>query len=271
MVVENMTNWVEIDTQAKAWVKEAGQMIKNSFTKTLKVGTKSNKNDLVTEIDKKTEQFFIEKIRHKYPGHKILGEEGLGDQITSTEGIIWMVDPIDGTMNFVHMQRNFAISIGIYENGIGKIGLVYDVVHDELYHAIKGNGVYMNDVALKPLQPANVSKGIIGLNPTWVTENKRIHPSILGSLVKDLRGTRNYGCASLEIAYVAAGRLDGYISLRLSPWDYAAGKILVEELGGIVTDLRGESLNLLDQTSVFISKPGLYEEVMKNYLHNGNW
>jgi myo-inositol-1(or 4)-monophosphatase len=266
-----MTNWVQIDAQAKEWVRDAGHMIKKSFSKTLEIQTKSNKNDLVTEIDKETEQFFIEKIREAYPEHRILGEEGLGDKIKNTNGIVWMIDPIDGTMNFVHMQRNFAISIGIYENGIGKIGLVYDVVHDELYHCISGNGAYMNDIALKPLLPVGITKGIIGLNPTWVTENKRIDPRILGSLIKDLRGTRNYGCASLEIVYVAAGRLDAYISLRLSPWDYAAGKIIVEELGGIVTDLKGEPLNLLDQTSVFISKPGLYEEVMQNYLHNGNW
>ena len=266
-----MTNWVDIDKQAKAWLKDAGLMIKKSFSKKLEIQTKSNQNDLVTEIDRKTEQFFIEKIREAYPEHKILGEEGLGDQITSTDGIVWMVDPIDGTMNFVHMQRNFAISIGIYENGIGKIGLVYDVVHDELYHCLKGNGVYMNDTALKPLETAKVSTAIIGLNPTWVTENKRIDPRVLGPLIKDSRGTRNYGCASLEIANVAAGRLDAYISLRLSPWDYAAGKIMVEELGGIVTDLRGEPLNLLDQTSVFISKQGIHKEVMENYLHNGNW
>ena len=94
---------------------------------------------------------------------------------------------------------------------------------------------------------------------------------MLGPLIKDSRGTRNYGCASLEIANVAAGRIDAYISLRLSPWDYAAGKIMVEELGGVVTDLRGEPLNLLDQTSVFISKHGIHKEVMENYLHNGNW
>lgn len=266
-----MTNWVDIDRQAKAWLKDAGLMIKESFSKTLQIETKSNRNDLVTEIDRKTELFFIEKIRKAYPEHKILGEEGLGDHITSTDGIVWMVDPIDGTMNFVHMQRNFAISIGIYENGIGKIGLVYDVVHDELYHCLKGNGAYLNEIALKPLKKAKVSTAIIALNPTWVTENKRIDPNVLSPLIKDLRGTRNYGCASLEIANVAAGRLDAYISLRLSPWDYAAGKIIVEELGGTVTDLRGAPLNLLDQTSVFISKRGIHKEVMENYLNNGNW
>lgn len=266
-----MANWEQIDADAKTWIKAAGSMIRDSFTEELVIHTKSNQNDLVTEIDRNTEKFFINKIREAYPEHKILGEEGLGDQITSTDGIVWIIDPIDGTMNFVHMQRNFAISIGIFENGIGKIGLVYDVVHDELYHAFKGHGAFMNDIALKPLSSSVVSKAILGINPTWIIPNKRIDPSILTPLVKAARGTRNYGSAALEIAYVAAGRLDGYISLRLSPWDYAAGKILVEELGGIATDLKGKPLDLLNQATVFISKPGLHDEVMNQYLQRGNW
>lgn len=265
-----MTNWEQIDTHAKEWVRAAGSMIKDSFSKELVIQTKSNKNDLVTEIDRNTEKFFVNKIKETYPDHKILGEEGLGDNVTSTDGIVWIVDPIDGTMNFVHMQRNFAISIGIFENGVGKIGLVYDVVHDELYHVLKGHGVFMNDIALKPLSTTNVSEAIIGLNPIWIVPNKRINPSVLTPLVKDARGIRNHGSAALEIAYVAAGRLDAYISLRLSPWDYAAGKILVEELGGVVTDLKGEPLDLLSKTAVFISKPKLHEEVLGRYLTIGN-
>ncbi|KAA9026018.1 inositol monophosphatase family protein [Niallia endozanthoxylica] len=266
-----MTNWSDIDTNAKGWIKEAAEIIKGSFSKTLDIQTKSNRNDLVTEIDKKIEQFFIGKIRKNYPEHKIIGEEGFGDKPKTMDGIIWIIDPIDGTMNFVHMQRNFAISIGIYENGVGMIGLIYDVVRDELYHAIKNKGAYMNELQLGPLEEVNIAESIIGINASWVTENKRIDSAILAPLVKDVRGTRSYGCAALEFAYVAAGRLDAYISLRLSPWDFAAGKILIEELGGDVTDLRGKPLNLLEQCSIFVSKPGLHEEVLKKFLCNGDW
>jgi myo-inositol-1(or 4)-monophosphatase len=266
-----MTNWIELDLKVKKWVREAGQLIKNSFSKTLTIQTKSNQNDLVTEIDKNTELFFINKIRETYPHHKIVGEEGFGDKLTNEEGIIWIIDPIDGTMNFVHMQRDFAISIGIYENGVGQIGIIYDVIRDELYHTIKNKGVFMNEIALKSLEEVNISEAIIGMNATWVTENKRIDPSVLGPLVKDVRGTRSYGSAAIELASVAAGRLDAHISLRLAPWDFAAGKILVEELGGIVTDLRGKPLKLLEQNTIIVSKPGLHETIMKKYLNNGNW
>jgi len=266
-----MTNWSDIDTNAKSWIKEAAEIIKGSFSKTLDIQTKSNRNDLVTEIDKKIEQFFIDKIRKNYPEHKIIGEEGFGDKPKTMDGVIWIIDPIDGTMNFVHMQRNFAISIGIYKNGVGMIGLIYDVVRDELYHAIKNKGVYMNELQLGRLEEVNIAESIIGINASWVTENKRIDSAILAPLVKEVRGTRSYGCAALEFAYVAAGRLDAYISLRLSPWDFAAGKILIEELGGNVTDLRGKPLNLLEQCSIFVSKPGLHEEVLKKFLRNGDW
>ncbi|MBS4189069.1 inositol monophosphatase family protein [Bacillus sp. FJAT-49705] len=266
-----MTNWSEINHNAREWIKEAGEKIKHSFNKTLVIQTKTNANDLVTNIDKKTEQYFIGKIRALYPDHKILGEEGFGDDLRNLEGIVWIIDPIDGTMNFVHQQRNFAISIGIYEDGIGKIGLIYDVVHDELYHTQKGQGVYLNELLLPPLKEVNVSEAIIGMNATWVTENTRIDPSMLSPLVKHARGTRSYGSAALEMAYIASSRLDAYITLRLAPWDIAAGIIMIEELGGVATTLKGEPLNLLNNNSVFISRPGLHQEILEKYLKNGKW
>ncbi|MBU8877665.1 inositol monophosphatase family protein [Bacillus sp. FJAT-29790] len=266
-----MTNWFEIDNYAKKWIKEAGQKIKQSFSKTLIIQTKSNANDLVTDIDKKTEQFFIEKIKEIYPDHKILGEEGFGDDVTDLTGVVWIIDPIDGTMNFIHQQRNFAISIGIYEEGVGKIGLIYDVVHDELYHAVKGNGAFFNDLPLPQLTEVNVSEAIIGMNATWVSENKHIDRTLLAPLVRNARGTRSYGSAAIEMAYIASGRIDAYITLRLAPWDIAGGIILIEELGGIATNLKGEPLNLLEKNSVFVSRPGLHQEVMKEYLKDGKW
>ncbi len=114
-----------------------------SMKKALIIETKSNAADLVTNMDREIEQFLIGKIKETFPHHHILGEEGYGDEVTSSDGVVWLIDPIDGTMNFVHQKRNFAISIGIYENGIGKIGLIYDPVHDELYHALKGAGAFL--------------------------------------------------------------------------------------------------------------------------------
>lgn len=256
----------EIFTFAQALIMEAGEKIKQSFRSLISVNTKSNANDLVTNIDQEIEKFFIHHIKEKYPEHRILGEEGNGDSLHDLTGVVWIIDPIDGTMNFIHQQRNFAISVGIYEDGIGKFGFIYDVVGNELFHAVKGGGAFLNEELLPKLSSVPISESIIGMNATWVTANRRINPSILAPLVGDVRGTRSYGSACIEMSHVVAGRLDAYITLRLSPWDFAAGLILLEEVGAISTTLEGKPLQLLQQNSILIAKPGLHEEIFLKYL-----
>ncbi|MEH7493990.1 inositol monophosphatase family protein [Neobacillus niacini] len=264
-------DWHYVDLQAKQWVMEAGDKIRDSFTETLNIQTKSNPNDLVTNIDKEIEQFFINKIRKTFPNHRILGEEGFGDEVSKLDGVVWIIDPIDGTMNFIHQQRNFAISLGVFENGIGKIGIIYDVAHNELYHAITGKGAFMNNTELPQLSKVTVKESIIALNATWVMENHRIDHNLLIPLVKDARGTRSYGTAALEMVFVATGRVDGYISMRLSPWDVAAGSVIIEELGGVVSNLRGNKLDFLSSDSLLVAKPGLHQTIINDYLKEGKW
>lgn len=264
-------NWESIAAIAKQWVMEAGHIIRTSFEMKLDIQTKSNANDLVTNMDREVEQFFIKKVRETFPDHKILGEEGFGDDLENLGGVVWLLDPIDGTMNFVHQQRDFAISVGIFENGIGKVGLIYDVVRDELYHAVKGKGAFLNEKKLSELREADVHRAIIGLNPTWLMENRRIDHNLLIPLAREARGLRSYGSAALEMAFVAAGRIDAYIALRLAPWDFGGGSILVEEAGGSVTNLKGEKLDFLTKDTLLVAKPGLHEKILKKYLNDGNW
>jgi myo-inositol-1(or 4)-monophosphatase len=264
-------DWENIDLHAKQWVMEAGDKIRDSFQKTLNIQTKSNPNDLVTNIDKEIEQFFINKIRKNFPNHRILGEEGFGDEVSNLDGVVWIIDPIDGTMNFIHQQRNFAISLAVYENGKGKIGIIYDVAHGELYHAITGKGAFMNDTQLPVLSMRTVKESIIALNATWLMENHRIDHNLLTPLVREARGTRSYGTAALEMVFVATGRVDAYISMRLSPWDVAAGAIIIGELGGVITNLRGERLDFLSSDSLLVAKPGLHQTILNDYLKEGKW
>ncbi|OPX02556.1 inositol monophosphatase family protein [Geobacillus sp. LEMMY01] len=259
--------WEEIDRYARQWIDEAGKRIRASFAKQLTVEAKENPNDLVTNVDRGIEQFFAEHIRRQFPSHRLLGEEGFGDRIDVLDGVVWVIDPIDGTMNFVHQRRHFAVSIGIFEDGVGQLGYVYDVVFDELYAAQKGRGLFLNDEPLGRLQPVPVAESIIAINGTWLMENKRLDHRPLMRLAKEARGTRSYGSAALELAYVAAGRLDAYISPRLSPWDFAGGMILIEEAGGMVTTLDGKPLDLLGRNSVLAAKPGVHEEILRRYLH----
>ncbi|MET3698140.1 myo-inositol-1(or 4)-monophosphatase [Bacillus oleivorans] len=261
-----MTNWINIAQAAKEWVLEAGQRIRDSLNEELLIETKSDANDLVTNIDKDTEKFFIEKIKQYNLEFKIMGEEGFGDRIVSLDGVIWILDPIDGTMNFVHQKRNFAISLAVYENGEGRLGIIYDVMADDFYHVIPGSGAFLNDIRLNTLKDVTLEKAIIGLNATWITPNKRIDYQILSPLVKTVRGTRSYGAAAIELAYVATGRLDGYITMRLNPWDYAAGKLLIEEVGGKTSNLKGEPLSLLNPSSLLVGGPTVYDEIRENYL-----
>ncbi|WP_349410356.1 inositol monophosphatase family protein [Pseudalkalibacillus sp. SCS-8] len=263
------TDWERIYEHAIEWAYEAGTIIRDSFRKQLTIETKSNADDLVTNMDREVENFLIDRVRKYYPDHQILGEEGSGDDVQSLEGTVWIIDPIDGTMNFVHQQTNFAISIAVYHEGIGKVGVIYSVVNDEMFHARAGNGAYLNKLELPRLEHVELDKSIIALNATWLTNNKRMNPSLLLPIVQSCRGTRSYGSAAIELAFVAAGRLDAYITMRLSPWDFAAGKILIEEVGGTITNLDGEPLNLLDRNSIFAGASDLHEHILEKYLTNG--
>ncbi|MCM3717310.1 inositol monophosphatase family protein [Fictibacillus phosphorivorans] len=253
---------IKIEEAAKAWTAEAAEMLQKSFEDTLTITYKSHIADLVTNMDKNIEKFFIEKIQKVFPDHKVLGEEGYGDEIQDTSGIIWIIDPIDGTTNFIHQQSNFAISIGIYEDGKGIMGLIYDVGNQNLYFAKDGKGAFLNDYKLPKLDKTTLSEAVIGVNATWVGPNKRINHENVQEIVRKSRGTRSYGSAAIELAYVASGKLDAYMTMRLSPWDFAAGLILLNEVGGIATNTDGKPIQLLKQNSILAARPGLHEEIL---------
>ncbi|ARK31156.1 inositol monophosphatase family protein [Halalkalibacter krulwichiae] len=259
-------DWLEIEKKAKAWTYEAASLVKKSLANPIHIESKSNPNDLVTEVDKAIESFFYHKIQGEFPEHFFLGEEGTAEDLDSLNGTVWIIDPIDGTMNFVHQKYNFAISVGVYHEGKGMIGLVYDVMNDELFHAIRGHGAYINNEELVPVKERPLNESIIGLNAKWLVEEKNPYKNPLKALVRDVRSIRSYGSAALEIAYVAADRLDGYISVRLSPWDYAAGIVLLEEVGCKASTFHGESLDFLTPSSVIVGKPQLHKEMVSTYV-----
>jgi myo-inositol-1(or 4)-monophosphatase len=253
--------------QAKEWIREAGAHIRTNIHEPLAVDTKSNPNDLVTAMDKETEAYFASKIRGTYPEHFILSEEGFGDELDSLNGTVWIIDPIDGTMNFVHQKRNFAISIGIFHHGAGEIGLIYDVMNDVLYSAKRGEGAYKGDIRLPPLKAhINLEEAMLGLNHFWLCENRLTDEKVMQQLVKRVRGTRTFGSAALEFAFVAEGIMDGYLTMSLAPWDVAAGIVIVNEVGGITTDMDGNELGLLKKSSVITCNPSIQQFVIQDYL-----
>nr|WP_289039021.1 inositol monophosphatase family protein [uncultured Allobacillus sp.] len=237
--------------EAKRIIFKASEQIKSHMQRPYEINTKQDRKDLVTEIDESTEKFIIEKIRSSFPDHKIMAEEGTGDDVTSLDGTVWIIDPIDGTMNFIHQKRFFAISIGVYHNGEGIVGLIYDVMDDTLYEGVKGEGAYKNGKKLPELTKEKELKDtLIGINSFWSVPNRRLNEEKIHQLIRDVRGTRSYGSAALEFAYIAEGIIDAYITMRLSPWDIAAGLIIINEVGGKATRVNGEPLDLLKENSV---------------------
>ncbi|GAE91793.1 inositol-1-monophosphatase [Gracilibacillus boraciitolerans JCM 21714] len=260
----------QIYSDVKKWIYQAGgEQIRVQIDDKYQIDTKSSANDLVTEVDRETEKFFAEKIRDKYPSHRIVGEEGYGDKVDTLDGTIWIIDPIDGTMNFVHQKRNFAISIGIYHDGIGgEIGLIYNVMEDVLYTGIRGGeGAFRNNEKLPQLtEQVSIDTSIIALNSSMAFDNNRINEKKVQQLIMDIRGTRSYGSAALEFAYVAEGIVDAYVTMRLAPWDIAAGLILVNEVGGITVQANGQSVDLLGTNAILTCNKCIKEELLENYI-----
>lgn len=245
-----------------AFFEEAGAEIVASFEENLEVETKSDRNDLVTNIDKKIELLFVKRVHEQFPHHRIFGEEGMATEIDSLEGPVWIVDPIDGTLNFVMQQKNFAISVALYIDGVGVYGAIYEVEKGDIYTCEKGCGAYLNGKKLQPVSTEDtLSDHLLVANLSAIRTNEQLVDAIKAS-----RGLRLYGAASLEYMYVATGKVGAYMSANLAPWDIAAGKIIAEELGCVVTRLDGRPVNMLEQGSSLVALPNVHQELLKMYL-----
>ena len=152
------------------WIMEAGNKIRHSFGESITVDTKTSRNDLVTNVDKEIEQFLISKIREQFPTHKIMGEEGFGDELTSMDGYVWLIDPIDGTLNFVKRQEDFGIMVALYKDGVGLLGYIYDVMRDRFVHGIKDYGAYCNGRRLSKPEVHSIGDSSINVNGFMLLE-----------------------------------------------------------------------------------------------------
>ncbi|ALV20889.1 MAG: inositol monophosphatase family protein [Carnobacterium sp.] len=250
------------DHLIKEWIKEAAAISKNSFNNELIVQEKTNRTDLVTNIDKEIEQFFIQKINRYFPEERVLGEEGSGHQMTDLKGIVWIIDPIDGTLNFVNQQNDFAIMISIYEDGVGQSGYIYDVMRDELYTAYKGQGAYLNDQKLPRVEDKALGQGLVAISYRLMSKENNEAAKKIG---KTSSGVRMIGSAGLETVHVATGRLVAYLGASLAPWDIAAGKIIAEEVGLLYTQLDGQPIDLLNKNATIVATPAVHKEVTDIY------
>ncbi len=224
---------------------------------------------LVTKVDRYSEELTIETLKFNYPNHSFLGEEfGLQEGQGSDSEWCWVIDPLDGTHNFVHGVPHFCISIGVQHNGVTQHGVVYDPVRDEMFSASRGKGARLNQRRLQVTERKTIKEGFFTTghplermqNDTVVSYAKE-HFASLQQICEAGGQVRRTGSAALDLAYVAAGRFDGYFEMKLKPWDICAGELLVNEARGVVVDHTGAP-NAMQTGSIFACNVKLLKPLM---------
>lgn len=222
-----------------------------------------DRNDFVTDIDKKAEKDIIETIRKHYPHHAILGEESGNIEASGYDDIQWIIDPLDGTTNFIHGFPHFAVSIAIRVKGRIEHGLIYDPFKQEVFSASRGEGALLNQRRIRVSGKAELSGALLasGLSfrshEQFALQIKLVHA--LSFAAGDLRRT---GSAALDLAYVASGRLDGYWEMGIKIWDIAAGVLMVKESGGLVSDFVGEEKHL-ESGRIVAATPKVFKHMLQ--------
>jgi myo-inositol-1(or 4)-monophosphatase len=241
--------------------RRAGTII-NRATQNLDLLTVQRKgeHDYVSEVDKMAEQAIVETLLEAYPDHAILAEEG-GAQGKSE--YVWIIDPLDGTTNFLHGFPQFAVSIGLQHKGVLNQAVIYDPTRNELYTATRGRGAYLNDRRLRVSKQTRLEDALIGTGfPYSDFSFMEAYMKMFMELMPKTAGLRRPGAASLDLAYVAAGRYDGFWEAGLKQWDMAAGVLLIQEAGGLVTDFDGGE-NYLATGNVIGGNPKIFSQLLQ--------
>ncbi|MDP1525737.1 MAG: inositol monophosphatase family protein [Rhodocyclaceae bacterium] len=250
-----------LNTAIKA-ARRAGNVINRASLDLgqLTIGVKQQ-NDFVTEVDRAAEATIIETLREVYPSHAILAEEsGLSEQTSEFQ---WIIDPLDGTTNFIHGFPQYAISIALAHKGVLTQAVVYDPNRNELFTASKGGGAFLNDKRIRVSKCVKLEESLLGTGfPYRVFDHVDTYLAIFKEMTKRCAGVRRPGAASLDLAWVACGRIDGFWEFGLSPWDMAAGALLILEAGGLVSDLSGDG-NYLQTGNIVGGTPKVFNQLLQ--------
>ncbi|OJF92950.1 inositol monophosphatase family protein [Alkalibacterium sp. 20] len=253
-------NFKSRDKIIKEWINEIGRVVLANIDSQLEIEQKTTPNDLVTNMDKWIEKELVKNIRTVFPSDRILGEEGFGDSIEDMKGTVWFVDPIDGTLNFILQNENFALMLAVYEDGIAVQSYIYVVTLDRLYSAIKGEGVSCDGQQLPEPRDSALNEGMLATNSSIMIEEKYDH---IRKIAKASLGLRLIGSAGLESVEVAKGSIVAYIATNLKPWDVAPGLLFMEELGLKATQFNNEPLNLLENNNIIFATKKAHQEIIK--------
>jgi len=243
--------------------RAAGAIINRAAldVESVRVSTKQI-NDFVTDIDQKAEAAIIETLLTAYPTHGILAEESGSEHGAQGSDFVWIIDPLDGTTNFIHGFPVYCVSIALAVKGKVEQAVVYDPTRNDMFCATKGRGAYMNDRRIRVSKRTRLQECLISTGFPYQPGNKlKQHLTMLGEIISQTAGVRRPGAAALDLAYVAAGFSDGFFESGLKPWDVAAGSLLVTEAGGLIGNFTGES-EFLHENECVAANPRIYGQLI---------
>nr|ACO10012.1 Inositol monophosphatase [Osmerus mordax] len=260
--------WQDAMDHAVALARKAGSMVRDAVQNEMTITCKSSSVDLVTKTDQKVEKLIIESVKEKFPKHSFIGEESVaaGETCVLTDDPTWIVDPVDGTTNFVHGYPFVAISIGFAVNRKMEFGVVYSCIEDKMYTARKGKGAFCNGQTLQVSDQKDISQSIIatefGSNRDAEVVDK-IFSSMRKILCLPIHGMRGVGTAATNMCLVASGCVEAYYEIGIHCWDIAAGAAIVTEAGGVLMDVEGGPLDLMSRRVIAANNRNIAERIVK--------
>jgi myo-inositol-1(or 4)-monophosphatase len=251
-----------LNTAIKAARRAATVIQRASFDVDRVVVTEKQHNDFVTDVDQAAEQAIIETLLKAYPDHAILAEEsGASKNLNDESEFAWIIDPIDGTSNFMHGYPNYCVSIALSQRGVITQAVIYDPVRNDLFTATKGAGAYLNDKRIRVTKHDRISNCLLSTGHAAGPKALADYNKMYGVMAERCQAIRNAGSAALDLANVAAGRSDGFYEKGLKPWDIAAGSLLVTEAGGICGEFSGES-DYLYKGDIIAASPKVFGQMV---------
>ncbi|XP_013860884.1 inositol monophosphatase 1 [Austrofundulus limnaeus] len=265
----NMTDvWQECMEFSVEITKRAGKMIREALQKDIAIMQKSSPVDLVTETDQKVEQLIISSIKEKYPTHSFIGEESVaaGAPSVLTDDPTWIIDPIDGTTNFVHRFPFVSVSIGFTVKKEIEFGIVYSCIEDKMYTARRGKGAFCNGVPIKVSGQEDINQSLVLTELNFKRETEHFNTMLANVrtiLTIPVHGIRSPGSAAVNLCLVASGSADAYYHMGIHCWDMAGGAVIVTEAGGVIMDISGGPFDLMSRRLIVASSRAIAERISK--------
>ena len=244
--------------------KGAGEILRASYGKEHSIKYKGP-IDVVTEIDGEAEDFIVQRIREAFPDHSIIAEES--GKLDGNKKNRWFIDPLDGTSNYAKGLPIFSVSIAYAEEGNMRLACVYDPLRDECFYAEKGSGSWLNGKAIHVSTTKELLNAMLVTGFPYDIHKKNNNLDHFAAIVREVHTVRRLGSAALDLVYVAAGRLDGYWEIDISSWDIAAGTLIVEEAGGVVTTIHGDPNYMRPPYDIIASNGNLHDKLMPFFEH----